>query len=138
MRRTAAWATVGVLLCSSVSPAGEMGVLGRPRLDLRATPRLAFSPVRVFFVAELKGGDDVEEFYCPGLEWEWGDGSRSGTESDCTPFEPGGEVQRFYSAHHAYRAPGEYEIKLRMKRQDHTVALATVSVVVQGPSAAGE
>jgi len=48
--------------------------LKKPRLDVRATPRMAFSPVNVFLVAELQGGDDVEEYYCPQLEWDWDDG----------------------------------------------------------------
>lgn len=133
MRRAAAWAVVGVLLCCGGPSAGEEGPQ-RPRLDLRATPRLALPPVRVFFVAELDGGDDVEEFYCPGLEWDWGDGSRSGTESDCAPFAPGAAMQHVFSAYHAYRTAGAYEIRFRMHRQEHTVALATVNVVVKGPT----
>ena len=39
----------------------------KPKLDLRATPRMAFSPVNVLLTAELTGGDDVEEYYCPCL-----------------------------------------------------------------------
>jgi hypothetical protein len=61
----------------------------KPRLDLRATPRVAMSPVNVFLLAELVGEPQGEEFYCPGLEWEWGDGGRSAYESDCPPFAPG-------------------------------------------------
>ena len=61
----------------------------KPRFELRATPRMAFSPVNVFLTAELMGGDDVEEYYCPELEWEWDDGGKSTQESDCAPFEAG-------------------------------------------------
>src|SRR5262245_10396286 len=44
----------------------------RPRLDLRATPRFtSVSPSQVLVVAQLVGGDEIEEFYCPGLEWDW-------------------------------------------------------------------
>ena len=49
----------------------------KPRLDLRATPRMAFSPVNVFLTAELTGGDDVEDYHCPELEWDWDDGGKS-------------------------------------------------------------
>ena len=57
--------------------------LKKPKLDLRATPRMAFSPVNVLLVAELTGGDDVEEYYCPELEWDWDDGGKSVHEADC-------------------------------------------------------
>ena len=55
----------------------------RPALELRALPRFAFSPANIHFTAELTGGDDVEELYCPDVEWEWGDGGKSQQESLC-------------------------------------------------------
>ena len=45
----------------------------KPGLELRFTPRFSFSPVEIFFTAELKGGDDVAEAYCPEAEWQRGD-----------------------------------------------------------------
>lgn len=104
----------------------------RPRLDLRATPRNAFSPVPVLVVAELKGGDDLEEFYCPGLEWDWGDGERSRHEADCPPFEPGASLERRFSARHVFRQAGEFDVQLRLRRADRSLATATVRVSVQG------
>ena len=53
----------------------------KPRLDLRASPRMALMPVDVLVVAELVGGDAIEDFYCPAIEWDWGDGARSAHES---------------------------------------------------------
>ena len=62
--------------------AGEGSKAKSPQLNLRANPRFAIrAPVNVLATAELMGGDEVEEFYCPALEWEWGDGSRSVQES---------------------------------------------------------
>jgi len=104
----------------------------KPKLDLRATPRMAFSPVNVFFTAELSGGDDVEEYYCPELEWEWDDGGKSTQESDCPPFEAGKtKIERRYTTDHEYRRAGVYNVKLTMRRADRSLAAASVRVTVR-------
>lgn len=115
-------------------PAGAGAVSEqKPRLDLRATPRVAFSPVEVFLVGELKGGQDSnEEFYCPGLVWDWGDGSRSAHESDCSPYQDGTRLERFFSARHAYRAPGAYAARLFLIRAGRTLTMAMVPIRVYG------
>jgi len=110
----------------------------KPRFDIRASPRTAFSPVHVLVVAELKGGDDLEEFYCPGLEWDWGDGERSLHEADCAPFEPGTTLERRFSARHVFRQAGEFDVQVRLRRADRSLATATVRVSVQGRSASFE
>lgn len=110
----------------------------KPRFDIRASPRSAFSPVHVLVVAELKGGDDLEEFYCPGLEWDWGDGTRSLYEADCPPFEPGTALERRFSARHVFRQAGEYDVQVRLRRADRSLATATVHVSVQGQTASFE
>ena len=104
----------------------------KPRLELRATPRMAFSPVRVLATAELRGGEDGEDFYCPALEWEWDDGGKSSQESDCPPFAPGVALERRFTAEHAYRAPGVYNVTLRLKRSDKAIAVASTTVHVRG------
>ena len=79
MTRAALAAVIAVALAAP-APAREAKPetkLKKPRLDLRATPRMAFSPVNIFLIAELQGGDDVEEYYCPQLEWDWDDGGKS-------------------------------------------------------------
>src|SRR4029453_11140537 len=59
----------------------------RASLVLKATPPIAFSPAKVFVTAELRGGvDTTDELYCPGLEWDWGDGTKSEATTDCEPF----------------------------------------------------
>ena len=70
----------------------------RPSLSLRAMPRFAFSPVNVLFVAELQGGDDIEDYYCPEVEWEWDDGGKSVKEADCPPFVAGETISFTASA----------------------------------------
>src|SRR4051794_32252840 len=62
----------------------------RPKLSLKAQPVISMSPSRVVLTAELTGGaNDFEEFYCPTVEWDWGDGTQSESASDCEPYEPG-------------------------------------------------
>src|SRR5262245_26690570 len=105
---------------------------GRPRLDLRATPRMAFSPTVVYVTAELAGGNEIEELYCPEVEWDWDDGARSHRGSDCPPFQAGqSDFERFFSADHVYRQAGSYNVKITMKRAGRTVAAATSRVEVR-------
>jgi hypothetical protein len=128
-------AAVAVLSHAGLAAAGDAARPKRPRLDLRASPRVAFSPVEVLIIAELKGGQDIEEYYCPGLVWDWGDGSRSAHEADCSPFEDGAELDRFFTARHAFRAPGAYSVRLTLLRAGRTVTMASVPVTVYGHSA---
>ena len=131
------WYLAGLLAVAALSGpglagGGEDSPERRPRLDLRASPRVAFSPAEVFAVGELKGGQDTEEFYCPGLVWDWGDGTRSAQESDCSPYQDGVRLDRFFSARHAFRAPGTYAVKLLLIRAGKTLTTATVPIMVYG------
>jgi hypothetical protein len=104
----------------------------KPRLDLRATPRMAFSPVNVFLTAELTGGDDVEELYCPELEWDWDDGGKSTQESDCAPWEAGKtKIERRFTTDHEFRRAGVYNVKVTMRRSGRNIATANVRVTVR-------
>ena len=130
-------AAMAIASSVGLAAAGEGARPKRPRLDLRASPRVAFSPVEILIIAQLKGGQDIEEFYCPGLVWDWGDGSRSAHEADCSPFQDGSELDRFFTARHAFRAPGAYSVRLTLLRAGRTVTMASVPVTVYGQSAAG-
>lgn len=103
----------------------------KPRLDLRATPRQAFSPVNVFLTAELTGGDDVEEYYCPELEWDWDDGGKSVQAADCPPYEPGTVVERRFTAEHEYRRSGTYNVSITLRRGKRTLARTSTRVTVR-------
>jgi hypothetical protein len=129
MRRLA----IGLFLLTAVagSTAADDGKLRKPRLDLRATPRVAFSPAYVLTTAELIGGDELEDFHCPGLEWDWGDGAKSVRESDCPPFEPGGEIIRRFTAQHPYRRAGEFQITVTLRRANKSLAVASARVNVR-------
>jgi hypothetical protein len=104
----------------------------KPALELRVVPRMAFSPVNAFFTAELTGGDDVEDLYCPEVLWEWGDGGKSIQEADCDPFEPGKtKIQRRFTAEHEYKRAGSYFVKVSLRRSEHVVAVASVQLTVR-------
>ncbi len=104
----------------------------KPRLDLRATPRFAFSPVTILLTAELMGGDDVEDYYCPELEWDWDDGGKSVHEADCPPYEPGkSTIERRFTAEHEYRVSSVYNVKVTMRRGNRALASQSVRVTVR-------
>src|SRR5436309_5459496 len=104
----------------------------RPKVSLKAQPVIAMSPARVVLTAELVGGaNDFEEFYCPAIEWEWGDGTQSESASDCAPYEPGkSEIKRRYTVEHVFRA-GVYRVMFHLKRRDKSVGAASVNIQVR-------
>ncbi len=131
MKRLAVFSLL--LAASAAWPAfaGEPKVK-KPRLDVRATPRMAFSPVRVLLTAELTGGGDVEEYHCPEIEWDWDDGGKSLQEADCTPFEDGKtKIERRFTADHEYRKAGVYNVRVTMRRTNKPLATAAVRVTVR-------
>lgn len=105
----------------------------KPSLSLKATPPIAFSPARVRVVAEVRGGaDDYQDFYCPTIEWDWGDGTVSENTQDCEPYEPGkSEIRRRFSAEHTFNTSGMYKVFFRLKRRDRTMAAASTTVQVR-------
>jgi hypothetical protein len=132
MRHVAPSVALLAALAAVSAPAADAPKLKKPRLDLRATPRMAFSPVNVLIVAELTGGDDVEEFYCPELEWDWDDGGKSVQESDCEEFEAGkSKIERRFTAEHEYRKAGGYNVKLTMRHANKTLAQSTIKITVR-------
>jgi hypothetical protein len=105
----------------------------KPSVSIKANPTVSFSPARVVFVADLKGGsDDFEEFYCADVEWEWGDGTESENAIDCEPYESGkSKIQRHFATEHRYETAGEYRVVFRLKRQDKVVGAGTTVVRVR-------
>ncbi len=120
------------LLCLALpGSAGDKAKEKKPKLDLRPSPRHGFSPLNVTFTLQLKGGDDLEKYYCPELEWEWGDGGKSVSESDCDPFEPETKIQRRFTKQHRFRRAGTYRIKVSLSRADRRFAQTSVKVTVR-------
>lgn len=110
----------------------------KPKITIRATPPLSFTPAKVRVAVDLTGGDDdYEDFYCVTAEWEWGDGTRSEKTSDCEPYQAGkSEITRRYTAEHTYHFPEDYRIDFRLKRKNKTVASVRTTVKIR-PGSAG-
>jgi hypothetical protein len=105
----------------------------KPTLSLRASPPITFSPANILLVAELKGGpDDFEEYYCPAVEWDWGDGTRSESSADCDPYEAGvSQISRRFSKQHVYNIQGRYRIQVRLKRNAKVLTSASTNIQVR-------
>lgn len=126
-------ALVVCLLAGAPAGAQRDGASGRPSLSLRATPPVGFSPLRVRVVVDVRGGaDDYADFYCPTIEWDWGDGTVSESSEDCEPYEAGrSAIQRRFATDHVYRQAGTYRVIFRMKQRNRVVASASANVQVR-------
>jgi hypothetical protein len=104
----------------------------RPKLTLSARPPIGLSPTKVVLTAEIVGGpNDSEDFYCPTIEWDWGDGTQSESTSDCEPYQPGkSSIKRRFTIEHVFRA-GQYHVVLRLKKRDKAITQATVIVEIR-------
>jgi len=122
---------VVILLALPVFAAEETKKGKRPGLDLRATPRMAFSPADIFYTAELKGGDDGEDFYCPEVTWEWGDGGKSVEEGDCEPYADGAKIERRYTAHHTFPRAGVFTTRVTLRKNGRAIVAQNVQVTVR-------
>jgi hypothetical protein len=131
----AAGLACALLLFPTASPlhAREQGGNKKPSLSLKASPSIAFVPARIVLAAEVKGGsDDFEDFYCPTVEWDWGDGTVSTAETDCSPYEAGkSQIKRRYTVDRQFRTAGNYRIQLRFKKGDRITGMATTSIQVR-------
>ena len=103
----------------------------RPGMELRSSPRFAFSPANVLFTAELKGGDDVEELYCPEVEWEWGDGGKSVKEADCDPWTEGAKIERRFTANHTFQFAGVYRVKATLRKTGKQLLSQTMTLTIR-------
>jgi hypothetical protein len=105
----------------------------KPSLSLKATPAVTFAPARVVVVAEVKGGaDNNEEFYCPTVEWEWGDFTTSTAEADCEPYDAAkSQIRRRYTVEHQYKNPGSFRIRLLLKKGDKVIGSSNTLVQVR-------
>jgi hypothetical protein len=124
-------ASGAVLLAADDKDADEPKKAKKPALEIRITPRFAFSPANILFTVELQGGDDSEEFHCPEIEWEWDDGGKSSGESDCDPYEPGAKIERRFTATHLYKTSGVYVARVTLRKAGRTIAAQTIKVTVR-------
>jgi hypothetical protein len=105
----------------------------KPSVSLKTSPTFGFAPLRVVVTAELKGGsNDLEELYCPEVEWVWGDDTRRESEQDCDPYEAGkSEIKRRYVVSHTYEIPGTFQVEFYLKQKDKRVLSGKTTVNVR-------
>ena len=122
-----------LLIPSNALLARGQGGSKKASLSLKATPTVSFAPARIVVVAEVKGGaDDSDEFYCPTVEWEWGDLTTSTVEADCEPYEAGkSTIKRRYTVEHQFKNPGSFKIILRLKKGTRVIASANSQIQVR-------
>lgn len=141
MNHRRAFRPLAALLVVALADSAVAPILGaarqderkKPSVSLKATPPIAFSPAKVRVVAEIRGGaDDYQEYYCPTVEWDWGDGTVSENTEDCNPYEAGKTtIRRRFSTDHTYRMAGNYKVFFRLKQKARTVAAASATVQVR-------
>jgi hypothetical protein len=130
MSRTSFAVTLALAL--ALPAAASADKLKKPSLQVRAMPRFGFSPVNILVVAELVGGEDSEEFYCPEVVWEWDDGGKSVQEPDCEPYDASNTaIERRFTAEHEYKQAGSYRIRATLKRTGRAIASQSVRVTVR-------
>ena len=128
------------LLACAILVAGSVATVGtqdaekkKPSLTLRATPSAGFTPLRVVLTAELKGGDDdFADYYCPTVEWVWGDDTRAESTADCDPYEPGkSKIRRRYVTTRIFQIAGDLRVEFRLKQKDKVVGANSTRITVR-------
>jgi hypothetical protein len=88
--------------------------------------------VDVTFRLEIKDGGD-ERYYCPEVEWEWEDGTRSISESDCPPFDEADTDRRFVRRQtHSFTRGGHWVITVRLSKAGELFHEEEADVVIAG------
>jgi hypothetical protein len=105
----------------------------KPSVSVRANPSAGFSPLRVTLSAEIKGGaNDFADFYCPTVEWVWGDDTRAESSADCDPYEPGkSEIRRRYTVSRIFQTAGNFKIEFRLKQKNKVVGAGSTTIQVR-------
>ena len=111
-----------------------------PKVQLQPTPRVALLPggtratVVRFRLRVHDGGK--EDYYCPRVEWEWEDGTKSSEESDCAPFEQAtaADHDRVWSHSREYWDAGQHLIVVRLYKGDRVIRKVETTVDVRGES----
>ena len=92
-------------------------------------------PARVVFTAELTGGsNDNQEYYCPTVEWQWGDDTSSESNADCEPYQSGkSEIKRRFTMDHSYAhgGPQPLRVQFRLKRRDKTIVATSTNIQIR-------
>jgi hypothetical protein len=126
-------AVLAVLGVGAALHAQRENEVKKPSLSLKANPPVGFSPLRVRLGVDVRGGaDDHQDFYCPTVEWEWGDDLVSSSSEDCTPYQAGkSTIKRRYTVEHVFRYAGSYHVTFRLKQKDRIIASTSADIQVR-------
>jgi hypothetical protein len=123
--------TEWLLALALVAASALAGGKKRPDLRLRVVPQSGPPSTEFLLVADLKGGVDGEELYCPSVEWQWGPQDTSVQEAECPPFEAGvTPVVRRFSTHHSFKGEGPRSVALVLRKGEKVLAHASTQVLV--------
>jgi hypothetical protein len=106
----------------------------KPKLTVKVSPAMGgTAPARIVASADLIGGaPDAEELYCPAVEWDFGDDTKSTASADCDPYEAGkSEIKRRFTAEHSYPNGGNFRIQLRLKKKNKVIVSGGTSVQIR-------
>ena len=133
LAKTAAATALAVMGALAVAHAADQPKPKKPKITIRSSPAMAFTPATLTFTAELKDGDnDFEEFYCAEIEWDWDDVTRSESSDDCEPYEKGkSEIRRRFTIQHKYTTASNYDVQFRLKQRGKVVAVARTRVTIR-------
>ena len=124
--------TTALISAQKQEKSGKDADAKRPKISMRVQPQIVNAPARVLVSVELTGGDDnFEEYYCPSIEWEWGDDTSSESTTDCEPYKAGkSQIKRRYSTQHQFRRAGNYKLYFHLKQKDRIVGSGTTNLQV--------
>jgi hypothetical protein len=109
----------------------------KPKVDLVVSPQISIARHQGNLVTvQLIVHNPTEEFWCPEVEYDWGEGEAPSTEGgDCTPYEQTSpeERQRWSpdgSKSKTYRGEGVRILTVRFKKNGKTIQGASWSRVI--------
>jgi hypothetical protein len=118
-------------------PAGGNSDADKPTFEIVASPRQQIMfptrPSTVRLRITIKNAD--EDYWCPDIRVEWGDGDASGSGGDCDPFEdapPDALKSTTFRYSHNYYAYGFMEIRVRLIKGDETISVRTTDISLLG------
>ena len=134
----AAYMLSAVAAAQKPAPSKDKEQDKHPSLKLTARPPIGMSPARVVLTADVNGGpNDSEDYYCPTIEWDWGDGTMSENSSDCDPYEAGkSSIQRHFSGDHTYNQAGQFKVTFKLKQKTKQVGAVSTNVKASGTCSA--
>ncbi len=101
----------------------------KPKLNISASPRQGFAPLRITFRGQLEGVEpNDKEYYCLQEEWDYGDGAKSTEKPNCDPHTPDSKVKTEFFTEHVYERHGNYTVRLVLG--DEKLRSRSVTVII--------